>query len=699
MARLAKATAAEQRPLGRGSRPEDGRRPLLRRRVAALVLMGWLAACLLPADVVRAQDWQPELRPSPSGAYWAPNDPIAIYLPPSLPIEVLQSLALELDNFDVTSLIQREGDLAVLRLPEPLAPGEHRLRLVEYAQDGSIIERGLWTFEVRKSAAFQNLEAQANIAFDATRILTGDNLQGADDNIFQSGGDGQVVFQDGNWQATSQANYLYDSRDEQSLTGREADLGEYVSTLTFQNDDLRSDTTLGHHDIGATDFIMDQFYRRGVSLGIGSADSRVQVTGFALASEALLGVDRISGIEDPDDRVQGGHVRLRPIDALRDNLELTGTYYQGERTAGGDNEFVLDERSDGNGFSVAADSLWLDDRLRLRGEFARSRFDLDSADGAFDPETDEAYSALASYAILRDQPVDDLPLNWNLGLRHERLGTFFGSIANPFLVGDRITTTLFSDVTWDTFAFQAQAGHQTNNVNGLDGLPRDRTLNLFLNGSYALFPGPNDEPLPDWVGLPSFGLSFNVTDVKQTDLPPGTSAIGDNQTISTTASFSTFDDTWGWYLSETLNVVNDKSGGDGDTLGFLTGLGAQFPIGDRVNLAPYTQWGLDDNQNLNETLHTVLLGFSADAQILPEVLSSNVNYSYSYSRGADSTLDTHILGAELLWTLLQAEQNRPGFGLALSGSIQESNGDAILDTQDRVYQVFLSLKTTLPARY
>ena len=80
-------------------------------------------------------------------------------------------------------------------------------------------------------------------------------------------------------------------------------------------------------------------------------------------------------------------------------------------------------------------------------------------------------------------------------------------------------------------------------------------------------------------------------------------------------------------------------------------------------------------------------------------MSSNLNYSYSYSRGAEFTLDTHILGAEILWTFLQAEQNRPGFGLALSGSIQESHGDAILDTQDRVYQVFLSLKTTLPARY
>lgn len=706
MARSAETCTAVSRPSGLGLRLRSGTAATSRRwssrrsRAAALALALCLAAGLQPAGSARAQDWQPELRPPLSGDYWLPNDPIAVDLPPNLPAEVRENLAVELDSLDVTNLIQLEGDIALLRLPEPLTPGDHSLRLVEYAQDGAIVERGLWTFEVRKNAAFQNLEASANLSSSATRILTGDNLQGADENVFQSGGDGRVVIQEGDWQVSSQANYLYDSRDQQSLTGRQADLGEHLSTLTFQNDDLRADARLGHHDIGAGDFIMNQFHRRGLSLGVGTQDSRVQVTGFSLASEALLGIDRISGVEDPDDRVQGGHIRLRPIDELRDNLELTGTYYQGERTVPGDNDFVLDERSDGDGFAVAADTLWMGERLRLRGEFARSRFDLDAADGFFRPETDDAYSALASYAILQDEPVDDLPLNWNLGIRHERLGTFFGSLANPFLIGDRNTTTLFSDLSWDTFAFQAQAGHQTNDVNGLAGLPRDRILNLFLNGSYALFPGPEDEPLPDWLGLPSFGLSLNIVDFKQTDLPADFFFGGiENQTISTTGTFSTSYDTWSWYLSQTVNSVNDKTGGDGDTIGYLTGLGAQFPVGERLNLAPYTQWGLDETRNLDQSVHSLLLGFSADAQILPEVLSGNLNYSYSYSRGAQSTLDTHIMGGELLWTIFPAEENRPGVGLSLSGSIQDNNGRAIRDTQDRVYQLFLSLKTTLPARY
>ncbi len=697
MARRANSKTGHRKPGTLRARHKIRRFSRHRRGGAAILLATGLALAL-PANA-QTQEWQPVLQPSQSGDYWAPNDPITIFIPPELPVEVLQNLALELDSFDVTSLIQREGDFALLRLPEPLTPGEHRLRLVEYGQDGSIIERGFWTFEVRKNAAFQNIEASANLALDATRILTGDNLQGADDNIFQSGGDGRVVVQEGNWSASTQANYLYDSRDEQSLTGREADLGEYLTTLSFQSDDLSSDVRLGHHDIGASDFIMSDFNRRGLSLGIGSADSAVQVTGFALASEALLGIDRISGIEDPDDRVQGAHVRLRPIASLRDNLELTGTYYLGEKTDTFDNDFDIEERSDGDGFAVAADSLWLEERLRLRGEFSRSRFDLDGAGGAVDPETDEAYSALANYAILQNELVDDLPLNWNLGIQHERLGTFFGSIANPFLIGDRITTTLFSDVTWDTFAFQAQAGHQTNNVNSLDGLPRDRTLNLFLNGSYAIFPGPEDEPLPEWLGLPSFGLSFSIVDIDQTDRPDDFDAEAESQTISSTASFSTSYDTWSWYLSETVNSVNDTVGGDGDTLGFLTSLGAQFLVGEQINLAPYTQWSLDENQNLNDTVHTWLVGFGAGAEILPSVLSTNLNYSYSHARGAQNTLDTHIFGGELLWTFLQAEQNRPGMAFSLSGTIQESNGDAILSTQDRVYQVFLSLKTTLPASY
>ena len=665
-----------------------------------LVLSGFLLLLVVNASSVMAQDWQPELLRPPGGDFWLPSDPIIITIPLDVPAPVLARLALELDNFDVTSLVQREGNQAVLRLPEPLTSGEHRLRLVEYAEDGSILEHGIWVLQVRKTAAFQGLEAEADLAFDARRRVLGDNLRGADGNVFQSHGNTRVLVEEGNWTSSLRANYLYDSQDEQSLVGRPMDLGEYLSTLSFQNDHLSSEARLGHHDIGATNFIMSGFQRRGFSLGLGSADSRARVTGFAQASEALLGIDRISGVEDPDDRVQGAHLSVRPIEFLKDNLELTGTYYRGERTEAGDNDFDLGERSDGDGFSVAADTLWLGERLRLRGEFSRARFDLDGADGAVDPETDEAYSFLADYALLRDELVGGSPLNWNLGIQHDRLGTFYGSVANPNLQPDRITTTVFSDVTWDEIVLQAQAGYQTNNVNGVDSLPRDRTLSFFAGGSYTPYREPDEQPLPDWLGQPSFGLSFNYVDVDQTDTPAAFTGFElETQSLSTTASLSTAYETWSWDLSETVLYFRDEAGVASDTLEFQTYLGGQFGVVDRASLGPYVQWIVRQDQSLNERLHEWLLGLNSDFVILPEVLNGNFGYSVNLSEGAPDTLDTHVLGGELLWTFLQPEQNRPGLALSLSGSIEERNGDSAIDTQDRVYQVFVSLKTSLPLGY
>ncbi|MCW8946535.1 MAG: hypothetical protein OQK80_03625, partial [Sedimenticola sp.] len=96
-------------------------------------------------------DWSPELVSTTDRGYRLPSEEVRLYIPPEVPLEVLQRLSLELDDIDVTALVGREGDFALFVPIQPLSYGQHRLRLVENGADGSLLERGFWLLEVRKS--------------------------------------------------------------------------------------------------------------------------------------------------------------------------------------------------------------------------------------------------------------------------------------------------------------------------------------------------------------------------------------------------------------------------------------------------------------------------------------------------------------------------------------------------------------------
>lgn len=668
-------------------------------RLPRAVVLSCLA-CVLAMNMAWAQDWQPELRPPLNETYRQPGDPIEIFIPPEVPIAVLQSLALELDNFDVTRLIRREGNLAVLDPPEPLSPGAHQLRLVQYGADGSIIERGLWTLDVRATQALQELSAGAELAGTLSYRVADDNLVDPPNRLTgQSAGEGVVEVAEGDWRGTAAANYFYNSQQDQSLDGRRLDLGEYLVTSAYNTEAVASQLSFGHHDIGAQNLIMSDFYRRGLSLSLGSADERATVTGFAQNAESVVGTPHFTGVGQPDERVQGFHGTVRPIPALANNVAITGTYYDGEGDTIGFSDGGDTETNGGDGWSVAADTLWFEERLRLRGEFARTSFDFDGEGNGFGAEEDHGYSFLASYAPVNGEEVGGEFMTWSFGGQYERIGTFFSSLANPFLVADRQTATVFTDLSWGEFAVQAQGGRQTNNVEDFDELPTDRTYNLFLNGTYTPAVEPAEDGGLTWIGQPVFGLSFNLVDIKQIDTPGGFFGDdNDNQTRTVTASAGSSYETWSWNLSETVSVFDDQTGLTGDSISYLTDLSAQVQVDDWLSLRPYAQWNLFDQDEEDET-HNVSLGLDTTVQLIPETLSSTVNYNLNLASQSGDTTRTHFVGGEVLWNFWPAETNRPGLGLSVSGSYEDRDSDLDGGSSEDVYQVFLNLKVTLSAAY
>ena len=149
-----------------------------------LPLVGLLLFCSMPAA---AQDWVPELQPPASGSFYAADEAIVLVIPDEVAAGAAVELAVELDEFDVTALLQVEGGRLLLEPPEPLATGMHQLRLVEYGSDGSIIERGAWNFEVRDGEALQELSASANTSVDLLYRFAGNDLIDPPDNFTAQG--------------------------------------------------------------------------------------------------------------------------------------------------------------------------------------------------------------------------------------------------------------------------------------------------------------------------------------------------------------------------------------------------------------------------------------------------------------------------------------------------------------------------------
>ncbi|HEX7045282.1 MAG TPA: hypothetical protein VF203_11780 [Burkholderiales bacterium] len=677
-----------------------------------------IAACAIaPRVYAQAADWKPQLV-APPGNVYGPNDPIRLRLPP-LPVEVLQTLALELDDFDVTGFVSSDGELAVLTPPQPLAYGEHQLRLVENAPDGSIIERGVWTVSVRKSAAFREAGLQAAVTLNALRRIADDDLPEPAAKRDQWNGAAQLqgAVADGNWRFTGQADLLASGERALLPRGEEGDhidLGSFL--LGYENGPVVA--RAGHHSVGPDSLIMSGFGRRGVSLGLQSARTGAAATAFSLRTADVIGFQEGFGIGDSDNRTDGVTVTFRPLGGATDALYVSATYLKGEGPSqsgavgtgiAGDTTAV-----EGRAASVIADGTLLERRLRLRGEYAATRFDFDgdgrdlNGDNFIDstenlaPERDDAYHALVTFTPWHDKLVGGQPFAWNLGVENKRIGTFFRSPANPIGVSDRELVRGFTGVNWSAFDAQLSIGRERDNVNDLPLIAQTETAQNVLSLTYA--PQPAYEPLPDgslpppsWYGQPLLNLS--LIDVDQDivraglGLTPG--ALNKVRTLALTASFTY--PTWSWTLGHTIGKSENFIGQAPDTKTDASQLSASFRIGERWTFGPSVQWSRTDESDVPvdfgygpRRLETLTAGLNI-GYLHSDRVSATFGYNLNRSDASDGSQDvrTSDVIANVAWTVVPAREMRPGLTLALDGQWHDFDDRVFAGSNVNHYQIFL----------
>lgn len=704
--------------IGNGGRIMDLR--LRHGRGRALVLLYGLVtfALLISAGPALAQDqdWTATLAPPAGGNTYSPVEALSLQVPQDVPFDALLRLAVEVDAIDVTPLLSFENQIFTFSPPQAQLPGSHDVRMVETLPSGDIVERGNWTIEVAGggnriatvpsdgapasavSPDVGNLSLAAQNSLELSQRLADSGFENTPDRFVASGGGyGNAAYDNGPWSFTGNGNYLGLSEQARAPSGNNIDLGEYNFTGRFDGDDVFGQVALGHQDLGANNFIMSGFNRRGLSASVGSADQAYSLTGFGFRPEAVTGADEFTGLNDSKNRLTGFMATAQPIPGLGQNFTVNGLYYTGEGTdigTGGGGEIAANQ---GRGWAVQADSYFFDRSVQLSGQFAQTDFEYGGVILGDNSETSDAWSALLAYSPVQGEEVGGAFMNLSMGAQYDRIGTFFNSLANPSLAADRDSTLVYSDFSWGGFSANAQGLHQTNNVDDLTAIPTDRLLSFQLSGNYYPTVEPPAAGEIDWLGQPFVNFNLGIADNKREDTPFGYAGTGtDNQNRSVTLGGGSNFTQWGWQVSETFARYEDDTDNASDTDNYLTDLSANWMVNDALSLDGGVQWGLFKDRTAATKVHTINLNLGLQAEIIPDTLNTKLNYNLNLLTGSGDTPDNTIANGEVEWTLLPPETNSVGVALAFQGLLEKKNGNVDDSLNGTAWQIFSVLRFTAP---
>ena len=662
--------------------------------LAELVLLYFVTQGVVWAQQAQQVQWTPELL-QPAASTRGPSEPLRIRLT-RLPSKTLELLALELDEIDVTSMLTTEGDVVVFTPPQPLAYGEHQLRLIEHGQDGSINERGQWTFELRKSALFRDAQMNGNVTVQGSYRTSDMGLTNSAPSRGQADGAGQF-----NWSAENESwrtsgTLAIIANDQSQMMPRHEghfDLGQFMAAA----DSGMFGIKVGDHSIGPDSLILQSFSRRGISASATAPGDKAAITVFSMHTMPITGAVNVLGVADSANLVNGAVATLQPIPGNLEALALMGTYVNGASNGQtGASVIGGPGASGGNASSIIADSSLFQQHLRLRGELAKSSYDFDGSAGDLAPFSGHAYSGLVNYVPWHDMVVSDHPLLWNVGLEKKLISTYFHSPSNPGAISDRDMSRIFTGVNWYGADVQVNAGKESDNVDDNPLIPvtdsRQRSCLINYSPQVTYAPQANGQlPETPWYGQPNFNASFMSLNKDIIVQIIGTTAVPQptHSTYTSVAGANFQYAAWSWNITQTW--VKDR--------------GYNF---DPTPLTRNSNTQLQGNFRFLEKLTVGLNAFSQNVEYVDagtrtngvgggldlrypftDRVNSNLGYStrHDWSTNGSSDTVTSITNAALSWAVVTPHGMSPGVTLGMKGIYQDvSNNSA-------TYQV--SLHVTL----
>ncbi len=565
----------------------------------------------------------------------------------------------ELDGDRVAEAIVEGGELVVTPVRLPWRH-RHRVRVFEVlAADGDprkvewIEERGRWILVDERPQSVAEAELHAVATVDGGWRIAGDESAGGDGS-FEATAGVRARVAGGDWQLAARVDFTHADPSGDGIGG--ANLGSFVvegtaGPLAVAAGDQDFGRGLGGLGDGLA---LGSFYRRGVSARLALGSSGLGLATFIAAIEPTAAWGSHDATGKPMERVSGAILSRQPT--AGSDLALAAVYLTGEGSPdAGDGVAGDPSPAAGEVWGVAAEGGFFDRRLRLQGEVAESRFDVDGDAGAAEPRRDQAF-ALGAVIAAREHAGDDA-LDWRVGVERRQVGTFFRSLANPALGADLDAGEGFVWLSWRRrFDLELRLRRDRDNVADLDLLPRSEADSASLAATYRR---PAGAAGGGWLTPRTVSLFAYRSEEETRQTPdPGLAFDRSIRSFHLTATGAA------WTLGYSRDRYSDFA---------LLGARSSSEIADvRVRFArrhwslePAAQWSRFEGAGSTET---TLLGVSAYRELIPEVLTGSLRADLlrrSTTGGGDRR--TAAVGADLTWRLAVASGQRPGLALWLRG--------------------------------
>lgn len=655
--------------------------------VFVAAVLAWFCAPALALE----ESWRGEFATA-SGEPIDPRQPLRIKLPDDIDPATLEWLAVELDTLDVTPILTLEGTEIVVRPPRPLKSGTHQLTLAQYNEDGEAVDRGSWSFKVGQEVAYQ---ARADASFAATYRADTRNIP--KESLPEKPGtvDGSLRLEasagTASWQVRGNADGVWTNQPAEGLDHFEG--GNYLATLSAGG----LTGQVGQLDPRLESSIISSFQRRGMTLSYTNRGQEVQANGFALRSGPVAGFHEGLGIHDPDNRVLGGSVTLRPLPKHGEWLTLTGMYLVGKQGAD-PGVAVVDQTALGSGsaWSVGFVSGLFNQRLRVRGEYAATRFDADGS-GELVEEPDKAYGGSAVWDLVRDARLGDMPLNGAVGGEYQYNGPSFKSLANAGLPTDLQMEKAFTRWGLGGLSAEVVAGREHDNVEDDPALAAGLTNLLGAVATYSPTLAPDG-----WAqavfGQPRLDLGYQQLRDRTIDLPEGATDKPDRRNREWSATLGSGYRIWDWRAGYRSRREKDLTGAAADRTSESADANLGFRLWERITLGLRGQLTRDKDIGTSLSLTNTLTGADLTVVLIRDYLTARVAYQADRRKASDDSenqlTQTTDFGLDL--TLLQARDNWPGIAISLKGQ-QQNVDDRVNDENDRKpFQVFLAVNVGWP---
>lgn len=640
-----------------------------------------------------------------AGQPLAPDSALAFTLSSTIPKEQLDNLFVEFDGYDVTNMVGMNGLTVTFQPPQRLSPGDYRLRLLEKTATGKFNEIENWTVRVgaaglEDSSITGTLDAQ--YAYLAADNLHGDAAEPPHqftanlDTLAKTGGPG--------WDASLKLNGLVDSVSRRNVDRDSALLGEYLATGRTFSDSVNTAWNLGNHNTGVSNLLMDNFYRRGVS-GQLSFMNEATVTAFAQDPSRTIGQENAGGFNDEDQRAAGVFGKIYPFDEDQ-RISLETGYYTATGALRSFNTSVPDDtQNSGNGWVVAAEGQTPDDKINLRGDYARTQFDDDGKGALVSAKSDNAERIRLTFAPLGNlRTFDANQSQWTVTALQQRTGTYFRSLVNTTLPQDENRMDLSSNYQNGSFTLFGQAYYTKNNVDNEPELPTDGTFGLNGQTSFSLLDAYGEGvTAKDWLNYSTFTAGGSYISQDRTHTPGSFAGIDlDQSTWTANAGWTATIDNATLSVQNVYSDFRDRVTHANSYTDDLTTLSGTYPVNDKISVTPQLQYEALDSKGAGSS-SKYFAGIDTTAIIIPDILTHTLHYSALIDSSVDGQ-DQRNASSTLTWQIKPPAKNDPGVALAVSGYYQDLRGviptvvptGTTAPTNGEDFKVYLQLKISTP---